>query len=81
MDMTAINPIAFVSCLLGIGVGFWLFRLARRESAALAGERQTLLKRRVGLWGRRAHARALMAGGIAILYFSVAALITLLTRQ
>jgi hypothetical protein len=81
MGDSQITIIAFLSCLLGLGVGWYLLRWSKREIAALAGERQTILKRRLGLWGRRANARALFAGGIAILYFSVIALFTLLTRR
>lgn len=81
MDIATINRIAFVSCLIGLGVGYWMLRWSRRELAGLANERQTILKRRLGLWGRRAQARAFFIGGIAILYFSIAALFTLLTRR
>ena len=81
MDIATINRIAVVCCLVGLGVGFWLLRWSRRELAGLANERQTLLKRRLGLWGRRAQARAFFIGGIAILYFSLVGLFTLLTRQ
>ncbi len=79
--MAVINPIGFLSCLLGLGIGYWLLRWSRRELAALSGERQTILKRRVGLWGRRAQASALLLGAIAILYFSAVGLLALLTRQ
>ena len=81
MDQGHITTIAYLSCLLGLVVGWGLLRWAKRELATLAGERQTLLKRRLGLWGRRANARAIFAGGIAILYFSVIALFTLLARR
>ena len=81
MDIATINRIAFVACLIGLGVGIWMLRWSRRELALLANERQTVLKRRLGLWGRRAHARAFMVGAIAILYFSLAGIFTLLTRQ
>ena len=81
MDMSIIQPIGFFSCLLGLGIGSWLLRWSRRELAALATERQRLLKRKIGLWGRRAQAGALLVGAIAILYFSVVGLLALLTRQ
>lgn len=80
--MSVINPIALFSCLLGLGVGYWLLRWARRELAVLAAsEPQRLLKRRVGLWGRRLHAGALLIGAIAILYFSAVGLLAILTRR
>ncbi|MFN8539711.1 MAG: hypothetical protein U0232_19800 [Thermomicrobiales bacterium] len=37
--------------------------LARRDLAQMANERQRLLKRRVGLFGRRVHARILLIAG------------------
>lgn len=80
MDQSVINWIAFFSCLLGIGVGWWLFRWAQRQLALLADERQTLWKGRLGLFGRRAHARALLAGGVAIFALSIDALVTLFFR-
>lgn len=81
MDITTINRIAFVSALLGLGVGYWLLRWARRELAALSTERHFLMKRRLGHLGRRAHAGALLIGAIAILYYSIAALFTLFLRH
>ncbi len=81
MDMTTINRIAFVSCIVGLVVGVWLLRWARRELATLSGERHFLIKRRLGHLGRRLHAGALLIGAIAILYFSVAALLTLFVRH
>jgi hypothetical protein len=81
VDQSVINRIAFFSCLLGIAVGWWLLRWAQRQLAGLADERQTLLKRRLGLWGRRAHARALLAGGAAIFGLSVMALFDLFIRN
>lgn len=81
MDQATINRIIFGSCLLGFGVGAWLLRWARRELAGMANERQTLFKRRAGLWGRRIHARALMAGGILILWLSASALLNLFFRR
>jgi hypothetical protein len=81
MDQTGINLIAFGSCLLGFGVGWWLVRYARRELALMAGERQRVLKQRLGLFGRRVHARALLIAGIAILYLSATGLLTLLIRR
>lgn len=80
MDIAVITPIGFLSCLLGLGIGYWLLRWSRRELATLATERQRLFKRKVGLWGRRAQASALLVGAIAILYFSVVGLLALLTR-
>ena len=80
MDIATINRVAFVCCLIGLGVGYGLLRWSRREMTLLASERQTLLKRRLGLWGRRAQARAFFVGGIAILYFSLAGIFTLLMR-
>ncbi len=81
MDMTVINPIGLLSCLLGLGVGIWLLRWSRRELAVLSTERQRVFKRRLGLWGRRLHASALLVGAIAILYFSAIGLIAILTRR
>ncbi len=81
MDQSNINVIAFLSCLLGLGVGWWLVRYSRRELALMAGERQRVLKRRLGLFGRRVHARALLIAGIGILYLSAAGLLTLLFRR
>ena len=81
MDIAIIKPIGLLSCLLGLGIGYWLLRWSRRELAALSTERHSLLKRRVGLWGRRANASALLIGAIAIRYFSAVGLLTLLTRQ
>ena len=81
MDTAIVNPFGLFACLLGLGVGYWLLRWSRRELAVLAVERQRILKRRLGLWGRRANAGALMVGAIAILYFSVVGLLSLLTRQ
>lgn len=80
MDTAVITPIGFFSCLLGLGIGYWLLRWSRRELATLATERQRLFKRKVGLWGRRALASALLVGAIAILYFSAVGLLSLLTR-
>lgn len=81
MDITTINRIAFVSCLLGLGVGYWLLRWSRRELAALATERHYLMKRRLGHLGRRAHAGALLIGAIVILGYSVFALFDLFLRR
>jgi hypothetical protein len=81
MDQTGINVIALVSCLLGFGVGWWLVRHSRRELATMAGEQQRVLKRRLGLFGRRVHARMLLIAGIAILYLSATALLTLVIRR
>lgn len=81
MDTAIINPIGFISCLLGLGIGYWLLRWSRRELATLATERQRILKRKLGLWGRRAQASALLVGAIALLYFSAVGLLSLLTRQ
>ena len=81
MGTAIINPIGLVSCLLGLGIGYWLLRWSRRELATLATERQRLFKRKLGLWGRRAHAGSLLLGAIAILYFSAVGLLALLTRQ
>jgi hypothetical protein len=79
MDITTF-AIPLVSCLLGLGVGYWLLRWSRRELATLATERQILLKRRLGLWGRRLNALAVFGGGVGILFYSAAALLSLLTR-
>ena len=81
MDQSGINFIALLSCLLGFGVGWWLVRYSRRELATMAGEQQRVLKRRLGLFGRRVHARVLLIAGIAILYLSATALLTLLIRR
>jgi hypothetical protein len=81
MDQGGINLIAFCSCLLGLGVGWWLIRYARRELALMAGERQRLLKRRVGLLGRRVHARAILAAGVVVLYLSATGMLTLFLRR
>jgi hypothetical protein len=81
MNQMSINLIAFCSCLLGFGVGWWLVRHARRELAVMAGERQRVLKQRLGLFGRRVHARLLLVAGIAILYLSATGFITLLIRR
>jgi hypothetical protein len=81
MDQGGINVIAFFSCLLGAGVGWWLIRYARRELALMAGEQQRVLKRRLGLFGRRVHARVVYVAGIAMIYFSAAGLLTLLLRR
>lgn len=81
MEQSTINLIALASCLLGLGVGWWLVRYSRRDLAAMAGERHRLLKRRVGLIGRRVHARLLLLAGVVILYLSATGLITLLIRR
>ena len=81
MDQTGINFVALFSCLLGIGVGWWLVRYSRRELAMMADEQQRVLKRRLGLFGRRVHARVLLIAGIAILYLSATGLLTLLIRR
>lgn len=81
MDQSGINVIAVCSCLLGVGVGWWLVRYARRDLAQMANERQRLLKRRVGLFGRRVHARMLLIAGIAIIYLSATGLLTMLIRR
>lgn len=81
MDQSTINLIALASCLLGVGVGWWLVRYARRELAQMANEHQRLLKQRVGLFGRRVHARMLLIAGIAIIYLSATGLLTLLIRR
>lgn len=77
MDQAIIDRIAFASCLLGLVVGWGLIRWAQRELATMANERQALLKGRLGLWGRRVHARMLLAGGATILALSVLALFRL----
>ena len=79
MDITTFG-IPFVSCLLGLGVGYWLLRWGRRELAALAAERHSHLKLRLRLWGRRLNALAVFCGGVGILFYSAAALLSLLTR-
>ena len=81
MSQLTINLIAFMSCLLGCGVGWWLVRYARRDLAAMSGERHRLLKQRAGLLGRRVHARVLLVAGIAIIYLSATGLLTLLIRR
>jgi len=81
MDMTTINSISFVSCLVGLAVGVWLLRWSRRELATLSGERHYLMKRRLGHLGRRAHAGAFLLGAIVILSISVLALFDLLLRH
>jgi membrane protein YqaA with SNARE-associated domain len=81
MDIGTINIIAFFSCLLGLGVGYWLLRWGKREMAILAGERQRVFKRRLNLWGRRANAFAIFIGGVAILSYSLFALLALLGRR
>ena len=81
MDQTTINLIAVASCFLGFGVGWWLIRHARRELAQMAGERHRVLKRRVGLFGRRVHARLILVAGIAILYLSATGFLTFLIRR
>lgn len=80
MDQRIINGVAFVSCLIGIAVGWWLFRWAQRQLASLATERQSVMKKRLGLFGRRAHARALLVGGVVIFAVSIDALVTLIIR-
>lgn len=80
MDLRIINGVAFFSCLLGIGVGWWLFRWAQRQLALMAGERQVVMNKRLGLLGRRAHARALLVGGVVIFAVSIDALVTLFIR-
>lgn len=80
MEQGTINRIAFFSCLLGIVVGWYLFRWAQRELAGMADERQRLLKGKLGLWGRRAHARALLVGGVGIFAISIVALFDLFIR-
>ena len=81
MDQAIINRIAFFSCLLGIVVGWSLVRWAQRQLAALADERPTLMKGRAKLLGRRAHARALLAGGAVLFGLSVIALFNLLVLR
>lgn len=81
MNQPTINLIALGSCLLGLGVGWWLVRYARRDLAAMAGERHRIIKQRVGLLGRRLHARLLLVAGIVILYLSATGLLTLLVRR
>ena len=81
MNQTTINLIAFGSCLLGGGVGWWLVRWARRELALMAGERHRAFKQRAGLIGRRVHARLLLVAGVVILYLSATGFITLLIRR
>jgi hypothetical protein len=81
MDQGSINKLIFCSCLLGFAIGYWLLRWARHEMKALAGEHHKLFKRRLGLWGRQIHARALFAGAIVILWFSATALLNLLFRR
>jgi hypothetical protein len=81
MDQGSINIIAFCSCLLGLGGGWWLIRYARRELALMANERQRLLRHRMGLFGRRVHARAVLIAGVGIMYLSGAGLLTLLIRR
>jgi hypothetical protein len=81
MDQSSINVIAVCSCLLGIGVGWWLVRYGRRELSLMANERQRVLTRRLGLFGRRVHARVLLIAGIGIMYLSGAGLLTLLIRR
>lgn len=81
MDQAIINRIALFSCLLGIVVGWCLLRWAQRQLALLANERQALLKGRLGLWGRRAHARALLASGATIFGLSIIALFNLFFRR
>ena len=81
MDQTTINLIAFGSCLLGVGVGWWLVRWARGELALMAGEQHRLLKQRAGLFGRRVHARVLLVAGIIIIYLSATGFLTLLVRR
>ena len=81
MNQVTINLIAFGSCLLGCGVGWWLVRHARRELAGMAGERHRVLKQRAGLFGRRVHARLLLVAGVAIIYLSATGFLTLLIRR
>lgn len=81
MEQSTINLIALASCLLGLGVGWWLVRYSRRDLASMAGERHRLLKRRAGLLGRRVHARLLLVAGAVIIYLSATGLITLLLRR
>lgn len=81
MDQGTINVIILLSCLLGIAVGWALVRWSQRQLALMASERQVLLKGRLGLWGRRVHARALLAGGAALLAFGVLGLFDLAFRR
>lgn len=81
MDQTTINLIALASCLLGIGVGWWLVRRSRRELAAMADERHRALKQRAGLLGRRLHARLLLVAGVVIIYLSATGLLTWVVRR
>ena len=81
MDQSVINWIAFFSCLLGIAVGWSVLRWAQRQVALIADERETVWKRRLGLWGRRFHARALLAAGAGMFAISIVALFDLLIRR
>lgn len=81
MDQESINRVALFSCLLGIVVGWGLLRWAQRQLAAMAGERETLLKGRARLWGRRMHARALLLGGATLFGLGVLGLFNLFLRR
>jgi hypothetical protein len=81
MDQGTINWIIICSCLLGIVVGWALVRWSQRQLALMANERQVLLKGRLGLWGRRVHARALMAGGAALFALGVMGLFDVFFRH